>query len=276
MKGEVDEMSAVSRKAPREEGVDETKTLPLTVRVSQAIYEKLRAEAEERGISVPALITYQMGEWLRGDDLDRKTTARGNKPRGDRRGSRVEDPEEDAMLWNCSGCGEAVTEEEYREAGFQCPDCGEPSGSLSPAEDADDDEGTDAGSGIVTIRKGKEREEPKVPDVLKCDNDGGLLGDPCGWAGKKAEAEITFNPAMQARTYSCPKCHKPLQKTRLFKLKDDVLPCPKCHAAYRRDELVEKGYWGKNWLTCPDEECGGKVIEAAPVKPAKRAPDSRA
>ena len=274
-------MSAVSRKAPREDGGEEVKTIPMTVRASATIYEKLRVEADARGISVPALIIYQMGEWLRGDELDRKSPAGDpiarRERRGDRRGRHDEDPEEDAMLWNCSACGTAVPEEEFREAGFRCPECEEPSGSYSPADAEGEEESDERSARGGSARKVPEREEPKVPDVLKCSHDP-ALGEPCGWAGKKSEAISRTDPETRERNYFCPKCLSAkratvIQKTRVFRPKDDVLSCPECKTAYRRDELKEDRSWGKDWLLCPREDCGRKIIEAVPA--AKQTPPAK-
>lgn len=254
-------MSAVSRKAPREEGAEEVKTIPMTVRASATIYEKLRVEADARGISVPALIIYQMGEWLRGDELERKSPAGDPAARRKRRGEEAEEEGGADLVYLCPDCGEQFPIEELVPDGvyLNCPGCEERSSIVTAEEPAEDEEP------IVTVRKGKEREEPKVPDVLKCKNDGGLLGDPCGWAGKKSEAAVTFNPLTRERAYSCPKCRKEILKARLFGIKDEVLTCPDCKTPYKREELKESRSWGKDWLVCPGEECGGKVIEAVPA-----------
>ena len=272
MKGEVMKMSAVSRKAPREEGVEEAKTIPMTVRASATIYEKLRVEADARGVSIPALIIYQMGEWLRGGELDRKSPAGDPAERG-RRGDAADDEE---LLFVCPDCGDQFPIEELVPDGvfLNCPGCKERSCIVNAAAEEE-------GAAIA------EREEPKVPDVLTCENDGGLLGDPCGWSGKKAEAVFLYDPSTRTRTYSCPKCKAELAKARLFDPKDEVLTCPDCKTAYRRDELKEATSWGKEWLICPGAdpesfsgECGGKVIEAVHVEKAKgkasrKAPGSR-
>lgn len=261
-KGEVMKMSVVSKRAPREEGVEEAKSIPMTVRASATIYEKLRVEADARGVSVPALIIYQMGEWLRGDELDRKSPAGDPAARRQRRG---EEAEEAGFLFVCPDCSEQFPIDELVPDGvyLNCPGCKERS-CIVTAEDPEAEDGS-----ASTVRKGKVREEPKVPDVLKCMNDGGLLGDPCGWSGKKMEANGSYDQLTRTRIYYCPKCKVELAKARVFNLKDEVLTCPDCRTAYRRDELEEATSWGKEWLVCPGPgllsfgKCGGKVIESA-------------
>ena len=252
MKGEVMKMSAVSRKAPREEGVEEARTIPMTVRASATIYEKLRVEADARGVSIPALIIYQMGEWLRGGELDRKSPAGDPAERG-RRGDAAEDEE---LLFVCPDCGDQFPIEELVPDGvyLNCPGCKERSCIINAATEEE-------GAAIA------EREEPKVPDVLKCEHDE-WGGNPCGWTGKKEDADLTVRKQTRERIYSCPKCKAELAKSRLFDPKDEVLTCPDCKTAYRRDELKEATSWGKEWLICPGE-CGGKVIEAVHAEKVK-------
>jgi DNA-directed RNA polymerase subunit RPC12/RpoP len=256
-------MSAVSRKAPREEGIEEAKTIPMTVRASATIYEKLRVEADSRGVSVPALIIYQMGEWLRGGELDRKSPA-GDPAERERRGEEAEAAE---LLYVCPGCDGRFPLDELVPDGvyLNCPGCEERS-SIVKAEEPEDKY-----SPFTTTREGM-REEPKVPEDLKCTTEP-LIGDPCGWSGNKAAAAVTFNPMTRERAYSCPKCKAELAKARLFSPQDDVLACPDCKTAYRRDELKEATSWGIEWLVCPGEDCGGKIIQA--VHSGKKSPTGK-
>jgi ssDNA-binding Zn-finger/Zn-ribbon topoisomerase 1 len=254
-------MSPVSKRAPREEGVEETKSVQMTVRASPVIFEKLRAEADVRGVSVPTLIVYQMGEWLRGGDLDRKSLAGGPAARRERRGDEADAGDDAEPLdWECSDkkCAEVHSLEEVIEAGYRCPKCGGVTGTIGPAPYEPEDED----ASLTTTREGM-REEPKVPDVLKCENAGPTFGDPCGWTGNKVAAAFMFNSKKRSKVYSCPECETVIAKTRLFGRQDDVLTCPDCKTAYRRDELKEATSWGKDWLVCPGEDCGGRVIEAA-------------